>query len=100
MTPTAATGPTGGLTMENSATLSPVKRTLLKQRLKGASSRKVSPLEQISARSNRDSAPLSYAQQQMWVIDQMAPGNPAYNLPYGYRLHGPLDLTALEASFN
>jgi amino acid adenylation domain-containing protein len=36
----------------------------------------------------------------MWVIDQMAPGNPAYNMPNGFRLHGPLDLTALENGFN
>jgi amino acid adenylation domain-containing protein len=36
----------------------------------------------------------------MWVIDQMTPGNPAYNLPNGYRLRGPLDVTALERSFN
>jgi len=27
--------------------------------------------------------PLSFAQSQMWVIDQMTPGNPAYNLPFG-----------------
>ena len=36
----------------------------------------------------------------MWVIDQMTPGNPAYNLPTGYRLRGPLDVTALGRSFN
>ena len=36
----------------------------------------------------------------MWVIDQMTPGNPAYNVPVGYRLRGPLDVTALENSFN
>jgi fengycin family lipopeptide synthetase B len=30
----------------------------------------------------------------------MAPGNPAYNMPYGYRLRGSLDLEALEKSFN
>ena len=36
----------------------------------------------------------------MWVIDQITPGNAAYNLPNGYRLRGPLDVAALEASFN
>ena len=36
----------------------------------------------------------------MWVIDQMTPGNPAYNVPNGYRLRGPLDVMALEDSFN
>jgi len=36
----------------------------------------------------------------MWVIDQMTPGNPAYNLPNGYRLRGRLDVTALERGVN
>jgi len=36
----------------------------------------------------------------MWVIDQMAPGNSAYNLSIGYRLRGSLDATTLEDSFN
>ena len=47
-----------------------------------------------------NSAPLSFAQRQMWVIDQMTPGNPAYDLPVGFRIMGPLDVTALENSFN
>src|SRR5215831_12158757 len=86
-------------TMEKSPTLSPVKQALLEQRLKGVSHARVSGRE-IPKRPNRDSAPLSFTQHQMWVIDQLTPGNPAYNLPYGYRLRGPLNLTALEDSFN
>jgi len=85
--------------MENTSTLSPVKQTLLERRLKRASHVLVRPPE-IPLRPNRDSAPLSFSQRQMWVIDQMTPGNPAYNLPYGYRLRGPLDLAALENSLN
>jgi hypothetical protein len=54
----------------------------------------------IPRRPNREAAPLSFAQRQMWVIDQLTPGNPAYNLPIGYRLGGSLDVTALEDSFN
>jgi amino acid adenylation domain-containing protein len=86
--------------MEKSATLSPIKQTLLAQRLKGISAAKDTLTERIARRSSRDSAPLSFAQQQMWVIDQMTPGNPAYNLPYGFHVRGPLDITALEQSFN
>jgi amino acid adenylation domain-containing protein len=85
--------------MEKSSTLSPVKQALLEQRLKRAAQRSFSPPE-IRPRPCRDSAPLSFAQSQMWVIDQITPGNPAYNMPNGFRLHGPLDLTALENSFN
>ncbi|PPK63149.1 non-ribosomal peptide synthetase [Actinokineospora auranticolor] len=42
--------------------------------------------------------PLSYAQQRLWFIDQLHPGNPAYNCPIAVRLRGELDLAALNAS--
>src|SRR5205814_7913150 len=85
--------------MEKSSTLSPVKQALLEQRWKRAS-RELVRRPEIPIRPNRGSAPLSFTQRQMWVIDQMTPGNPAYNLPYGFRLRGPLKLTALEDSLN
>ncbi|HEV2735383.1 MAG TPA: amino acid adenylation domain-containing protein, partial [Longimicrobiaceae bacterium] len=40
--------------------------------------------------------PLSFAQQRLWFIAQMAPESPAYNMPYALRLRGPLDPAALE----
>ncbi len=43
--------------------------------------------------------PLSLAQQRLWFLDQLVPGNPAYNVPFGLRLHGNLNLDALELSF-
>ena len=39
--------------------------------------------------------PLSYGQEQLWFIDQFAPGLPAYNLTFALRLTGPLDTSAL-----
>ncbi|MEA2692844.1 MAG: hypothetical protein QOJ16_2231, partial [Acidobacteriota bacterium] len=44
--------------------------------------------------------PLSFAQQRLWLLDQLAPGNPFYILPGGVRLSGPLDLGALEAALH
>jgi amino acid adenylation domain-containing protein len=44
--------------------------------------------------------PLSFAQQRLWLMDQVEPGSPSYNLASAVRLKGPLDVTALEASFN
>src|SRR2546421_1887848 len=85
--------------MEKASTLSPAKQALLEQRWKRASHGLVRRAE-IPTRPDRDWAPLSFAQRQMWVIDQLTPGNPAYNLPNGYRLRGPLDVTALEHSVN
>ena len=42
--------------------------------------------------------PLSYAQQRLWFIDQLEPGNAIYNIPGAVRLEGRLDIEALERS--
>ncbi|GAA2226342.1 MupA/Atu3671 family FMN-dependent luciferase-like monooxygenase [Streptomyces nogalater] len=41
-------------------------------------------------------APLSYAQQRLWFLDQLQPGSSVYNVPLGYDITGPLDHGALE----
>ncbi|WP_232463551.1 non-ribosomal peptide synthetase [Tumebacillus avium] len=43
-------------------------------------------------------APLSFAQQRLWFIDQLEPGSSAYNIANLLRLDGPLDLEALQQS--
>jgi acyl carrier protein len=40
--------------------------------------------------------PLSYAQQQMWLLHQLEPSNASYNLPRAVRFDGRLDLDALR----
>jgi amino acid adenylation domain-containing protein len=53
------------------------------------------PLERVS----RDQKlPLSFAQQRLWFLEQLDPGNTAYHVPYALRLSGFLDTTALERS--
>ena len=42
--------------------------------------------------------PLSFAQARLWFLDQLEPGNPAYNLALGVRLEGRLEEDALEAA--
>jgi amino acid adenylation domain-containing protein len=45
-------------------------------------------------------SPLSHAQQRLWFIDQLEPGNPFYNTPQVLRLSGALSLPALEYTLN
>ncbi len=45
-------------------------------------------------------APLSFAQQGLWLLDAVTPGSPAYNIRRAVRIIGPLDIVALEASLN
>ncbi|MFG2551543.1 amino acid adenylation domain-containing protein [Streptomyces sp. NPDC048581] len=52
----------------------------------------------ITRRPAGTGAPLSFAQQRLWFLDQLGSGNAAYNMPYSLRLSGPVDLdTAVRA---
>ena len=56
--------------------------------------------EKIPRRSSPGPAPLSFAQQRLWLVDRLEPGSPAYNMPYALRLRGRLDAAALRASLD
>ncbi|HET7230631.1 MAG TPA: amino acid adenylation domain-containing protein [Longimicrobium sp.] len=40
--------------------------------------------------------PVSFAQRRLWLLEQIEPGNTAYNIAGGLRLRGRLDVAALE----
>ena len=44
--------------------------------------------------------PLSFCQERLWLLDQMVPGTPLYNLPLSYRAEGKLDVAVLAHVFN
>ena len=44
--------------------------------------------------------PLSFAQEQLWLLYQLNPDTPVYNEPLTIRLTGWIDVTALEQSLN
>ena len=81
--------------LERIAHLSSEKRALLEAML--ARESKPREVTTIQPRNNSH-APLSYAQQRIWFLDQMDPGNSAYNVPAGMRLSGELDHAALLRS--
>ncbi len=78
------------MTQIDLATLDPAaKRALLAQRLKAA------------ARAGETAqAPLSLAQQRLWFIDQMQPGQSVYTITAALRLAGPLDVGRLTDALN
>lgn len=47
-------------------------------------------------------APLfpTIAQQRLWFLDQLEPGNPAYHVPVAYHVQGRLNVAALAQSIN
>jgi condensation domain-containing protein len=44
--------------------------------------------------------PTSFAQQRLWFLDQLEPGNPAFNVQIALRLTGQLNAAVLEQSFS
>ncbi len=77
------------------AGLSPEKRVLLeallrKKRLEAASSAVIPP------RDVPGPFPLSFSQERLWLVHQLDPGSPAYNVPTVLRFTGELSVEALR----
>ncbi|MEM9905083.1 MAG: condensation domain-containing protein, partial [Cyanobacteria bacterium P01_D01_bin.44] len=83
------------------ASLSPEKRELLIQRLKQKRGTLSPQTPKIRPQSRESGAyPLSFAQQRLWFLEQLEPGNPFYNQPAAAYLTGTLNLAVLEQSLN
>ncbi|UCE20078.1 MAG: amino acid adenylation domain-containing protein [Gemmatimonadota bacterium] len=79
--------------------LSPAKRVFLERLMRGEG-RREDPSSLIPKRTEQSPAPLSFAQQRLWFLDQLEPHNPAYTVPIAMRLKGRLNVAALEQSLN
>jgi amino acid adenylation domain-containing protein len=54
----------------------------------------------LAREQHGDRPPLSFGQQRLWLLDQLEPGNPAYNMQVALRCSGPLNAGALEESLS
>lgn len=79
--------------------LSESKRALLNTYLRNAVSQ-ANTSKTIPRRPCENSAPLSFGQEQLWLLDQMEPGSLVYNESYTIRIRGALNAPALEWSLN
>ncbi|GCF07286.1 non-ribosomal peptide synthetase [Dictyobacter arantiisoli] len=77
------------------ATLSPEKRKLF---LKNIAEKRENTASYpvLMRRKNDDLAPLSFAQQRLWFLEQLEPGLSTYTIPLALRLHGAFNVSALE----
>jgi non-ribosomal peptide synthase protein (TIGR01720 family) len=75
------------------ARLTPDQRRLLMQRIR---QRRSPTPDGPAPRPGEKTAPLSSAQERLWLLDQLAPGEPTYNVAVTIRITGNLDLSALD----
>jgi hypothetical protein len=85
--------------LERLKKLSPEKRTLILKALRS----QAAPTEEcnnILRRSQQSPVALSFAQQGLWLLEQLHPGSIAYNMSVALRLVGSLNVVALEQALN
>ncbi|CEJ85457.1 Amino acid adenylation domain protein [Hyphomicrobium sp. GJ21] len=58
------------------------------------------PLPAITPRNSNKPAPMSVAQERMWLTHELAPESKAYNIPVALELSGPLDIEAIEQAID
>ena len=86
--------------MKKATDLSEARRALLDRYLSGNLPQAASTVSAIPRRSSTGPAPLSFGQQQLWLLAQLAPDIPMYNEGVTLRLPGVLDVPLLEKSLH
>ncbi len=72
------------------ARLTPRQQAMLARRLQGEAPERPAALP-LAPREEEGPAPLSFAQERFWFIEQMTPGTPGAILTRAYRMEGPLE---------
>src|ERR1041384_6175594 len=75
--------------------LPPAKRAMLFRMLQQQAALSAKA-QTIPPRLQQDSAPLSFAQQRLWFMDQFTPGQSLYNIPAAVSVTGLLNVEALK----
>jgi amino acid adenylation domain-containing protein len=86
--------------MRDSTHLSEARQALLEKLARGDLALVTRNAGTIQHRKNDGPVALSFAQESLWLVEQLAPGNVAYNLPCVLRLEGPLHVAALEQAIH
>ncbi|MBZ5554816.1 MAG: amino acid adenylation domain-containing protein [Acidobacteriia bacterium] len=91
--------PKGALTPQLRAELERHKAELVAylRSVEAAGLSQIQPLRPIPRQTHHL---LSFAQQRLWLLDQMEPDSPVYNISGGTSLAGPLKIDALEQALN
>src|SRR5712691_11471629 len=86
--------------MSSTTELSWAKRALLEKYRRGNRRQSTTATRIIPRRDRGNVTPLSFGQQQMWLLAQLVGDTPVYNESVTIHLPGPLDVAAFEQSFN
>jgi amino acid adenylation domain-containing protein len=90
---TDGAGPQFQQRMQN---LSEARQALLRK----LASRQTEVATSASLDPSKSLPPASFGQTSLWLIDQMNPKDPVYNMPAGFVLEGAVDADVLEAAIN
>src|ERR1700723_1568631 len=84
---------------QRKSALTAAQRDLLEQRLRGKSSNSLAR-DVILPRSGSEPMPLSFAQERLWFLDQLVPGDTTYNCMDTLRLDFAVNAAVLERTLN
>ncbi len=91
--------PKGALTPELKNSLSASKADVIELLRSHASSR-AATVPDVQPRSTQGDSPLSFAQERLWLIEQLGPGDGTYNIFDAIQIEGELNTVALEQAIN
>ncbi|MEW6737650.1 MAG: amino acid adenylation domain-containing protein, partial [Acidobacteriota bacterium] len=78
----------------------PLTIARLAERIVGLQQNQFLAVTPIISVSRAEPLPLSFAQQRLWILDQLIPDDTSYNLSYHVHFKGPLNVYVLEQCLN